>query len=68
MVYLQVRLIESNINIHKMKRETKTVVEYTAPRCKELAAQAMGLLCSSPYGDAGYPGSDVDVDDDDNDY
>lgn len=51
MVYLQVRLIENNINIHKMKRETKTVVEYTAPRCKELAFVAeLPVLQSSIIG------------------
>lgn len=54
-----------------MKKETKTIVEYKAPKCKCVEVHVQNLVCTSPgdYSDNGYvPGNGDSVEQDDTNY
>ena len=55
-----------------MKKETKTIAEYKAPKCKVMGVHVQNLLCSSPgddYSNNGYiPGDGDEVEQDDTNY
>lgn len=42
--------------------------EYRTPKCKVVGIHVQKVVCTSPYGDMGAPGADVDVENDDYDY
>lgn len=45
-----------------------STMEYSAPNCKVVRFHVQNLVCTSPYGDMGAAGSNVEVDYDGEDY